>query len=70
VFKSRLYPQVGGWATFLGIGMFTASDDDWQSYMPRIFLSVGLEPDFQCLAQFLKSLQKSSLLCYFNFTRY
>jgi hypothetical protein len=25
--------------TFLGIGMFTASDDDWQSYVPRIFPS-------------------------------
>jgi hypothetical protein len=25
--------------TFLRIGMFTTSDDDWQSYVPRIFPS-------------------------------
>jgi hypothetical protein len=38
VFKSRLYLRVGGWATFLGIGMFTASDDDWQRDAPADFL--------------------------------
>jgi hypothetical protein len=37
---------VGGWSTFLGIGMFTASEDDWQSFVPRIFRSVGLELRF------------------------
>jgi hypothetical protein len=29
-------------STFLGIGMFTASGDDWQNYVPSIFRSVGL----------------------------